>query len=54
MQSNRTVQPVTPDPSPEAVELLQYIYAISGKCTLTGQHCAPLLGFTRLAGMHDP
>jgi mannan endo-1,4-beta-mannosidase len=44
--------PVTPDPSPEAVDLLQYLYAISGKRTLTGQHCAPLVGSTRLAGMH--
>jgi mannan endo-1,4-beta-mannosidase len=51
MQSNPIVLPVTTDPSPEAVQLLQYLYEISGKRTLTGQHCAPLLGSTRLAGM---
>ncbi len=51
MQSPGEILPVTPDPSPEAVQLLQYLYEISGKRTLTGQHCAPLLGSTRLAGM---
>jgi mannan endo-1,4-beta-mannosidase len=45
------MKPVTPDPSPEVVDLLQYIYSISGKKTLTGQHCAPLFGSTRLAGV---
>jgi len=40
--------PVTPNPSPEAVKLLEYIYSISGKHTLTGQHCAPLVGPTCL------
>jgi mannan endo-1,4-beta-mannosidase len=30
--------PVTPDPSPEARALLQYLYSISGKHTMTGQH----------------
>src|SRR5215510_13805952 len=44
-------QPVVPNPSPEAVELLQYLYSISGKHTLTGQHCIPLVGSTRLAGV---
>jgi mannan endo-1,4-beta-mannosidase len=33
------------------VQLLQYLNEISGKCTLTGQQCAPLVGSTHLAGM---
>jgi mannan endo-1,4-beta-mannosidase len=40
--------PVTPNSSPEAVQLLKYIYSISGKNTLAGQHCNPLVGSTRL------
>jgi mannan endo-1,4-beta-mannosidase len=51
MQPDPVILPVTPDPSPESVELLRYLYEISGKRTLSGQHCAPLLGSTRLAGM---
>lgn len=39
---------VTPNPSPEAVALMDYLRDISGKHTLTGQHCAPLVGDTRL------
>jgi len=39
---------VTPNASQEAVELFKYIKNISGKSTLTGQHCAPLVGSTRL------
>jgi mannan endo-1,4-beta-mannosidase len=46
--SDNAIQPVTPDPSPEAVKLLKFIYSISGKHTLTGQHCNPLVGSTRL------
>lgn len=42
------VQPVTPNASPEAVKLLEYLYGISGKHTLAGQHCVPLVGSTRL------
>ena len=34
-------RPVSPDPSPEAVALLQVLYSISGKYTLTGQHNFP-------------
>jgi len=49
--SDDSIQPVTPNPSPEAVKLLQYIYSISGKHTLTGQHCVPLVGSTRLVVM---
>lgn len=43
---------VTPNPSPEAVALLDYIYSISGKQILAGQHCAPLVGSTRLSVVH--
>ena len=43
------VRPVNPDASPEAVALLQYIHSISGKQTMGGQHCNPLVGDTRLA-----
>ena len=43
---------VTPDPSPEVEALLNYIYSISGKHTLTGQHCAPLVGSSRLSVLH--
>lgn len=43
--------PVSLDPSPEAIELLHYLYSISGRYTLTGQHCMPLAGSTRLAGV---
>jgi mannan endo-1,4-beta-mannosidase len=46
------IQPVTPRPSPEAVALLRYLYTISGARTLTGQHCVPRVGSTRLAGVH--
>ena len=45
-------KPVNPDASPEAVKLLEYIYSISGKKTLAGQHCAPLVGDTRLSVVH--
>jgi mannan endo-1,4-beta-mannosidase len=34
-------RPVTPNASPEAVELLNFIYRISGKETLSGQHNFP-------------
>lgn len=45
------IKPVASDPAPEAIQLLNYLYSISGKYTLTGQHCAPLLGSARLAGV---
>jgi mannan endo-1,4-beta-mannosidase len=38
----------TPGASPEAVELYQFLHEISGRHTLAGQHCVPLLGSTRL------
>jgi mannan endo-1,4-beta-mannosidase len=44
--------PVTPNASLEAVKLLEYIYSISGKQIITGQHCAPLVGSTRLPVVH--
>ncbi len=36
-----SIRPVTPNPSPEAVALLNYIHGISGNYTLTGQHNYP-------------
>lgn len=47
-----SIKPVTPNSSPEAIELLEYIYSISGKQTLSGQHCAPQVGDTRLSVVH--
>jgi mannan endo-1,4-beta-mannosidase len=41
-------KPVTPHPSEEAVQLLQFLYSISGQKTLVGQHAAPLVGTTQL------
>ena len=53
------VKPVTPNASPEAIALLNYIYSISGNHTLAGQHAVPLLRTARLveaqrAGGHFP
>jgi mannan endo-1,4-beta-mannosidase len=39
--ADRTVSPVTPNASPEAVALLNFICRISGRHTLTGQHNFP-------------
>ena len=50
-EADSAVMPVTPDPSPEAVKLIRYIYSISGKKTLTGQHSQPLFGSTQLAAV---
>jgi mannan endo-1,4-beta-mannosidase len=36
-----SVKPVTPNAAPEATELLKFIYSLSGKHTLTGQHNFP-------------
>ncbi len=44
--------PVTPNASPEAVRLLQFIQDISGKQTLVGQHAAPLVGTTQLGRVY--
>ncbi len=38
--------------SAEADSLLNFIQSISGIKTLTGQHCAPLMGSTRLSVVH--
>ncbi len=42
----------TPNASTEAVELYQFLHGLAGAHTLSGQHCVPLLGSTRLAGAH--
>lgn len=39
--SDNTIKPVTPNASPEAEALLKFLYSISGKYTLTGQHNYP-------------
>ena len=39
--SDDTIQPVTPNASPEVKALLKFLYSISGKYTLTGQHNYP-------------
>lgn len=44
--------PVTPNASPEAAYLLNYLYEITGKKILTGQHNAPLNGANRLSSLH--
>lgn len=46
--SARHLTPVTPNATPEAVRLYDYVQSISGKKTLVGQHCAPLLESSRL------
>jgi mannan endo-1,4-beta-mannosidase len=38
------VKPVVPNTSPEAANLLNFLYSISGKQTLTGQHDQPIFG----------
>ena len=48
MAADAPAKPVTPGASREAVALLQYLYDISGKQTLVGQHAAPLVGTTQL------
>ncbi len=40
-EPSRSVRPVTPDATPEAVELLKFIDSISGKYTMSGQHNFP-------------
>lgn len=44
--------PVSPNPSPEVVALLDFLSHLSGEKTLTGQHCPPLLGSSRLSVVH--
>ncbi len=43
-QNSNLIMPVSPNASQEAIELLNLIYSISGKSTLTGQHDQPLFG----------
>jgi mannan endo-1,4-beta-mannosidase len=50
--ADASVRPVTANASPEAVDLLQYLHDISGKHTLAGQHCNPLVGSTRLVTVY--
>ncbi|HVU26824.1 MAG TPA: glycosyl hydrolase [Verrucomicrobiae bacterium] len=45
---SNSVKPVTPNALPETVQLLRYIYSISGNHTLAGQHAVPLLRSARL------
>lgn len=45
-------QLVTPNPSPEAVALYQYLKSISGKNTLMGQHNAPIEQSLQLSVVH--
>lgn len=39
--SDNTIKPVTPKASPEVTALLKFLYSISGKYTLAGQHNYP-------------
>ena len=41
---NEAIKPATPNASPEAKALLQLIYNLNGKYTLTGQHNFPISG----------
>ena len=49
---NLEIRPITPNASKETIQLLEYIYSISGKQIMAGQHCAPLVGSTRLPVVH--
>jgi len=46
------IAPVNPSASEEAVKLFEFINSISGKQIMTGQHCAPLVGSTKLSVAH--
>jgi mannan endo-1,4-beta-mannosidase len=46
-------EPVTPNASPEAKELLGFIYSISGQQTLTGQHGYPLCSDILVERVHN-
>jgi mannan endo-1,4-beta-mannosidase len=41
LKANKTYEPVIPNASPEAKALLDFLYSISGRYTLTGQHNYP-------------
>ncbi|MCI4666673.1 MAG: glycoside hydrolase family 26 protein [Bacteroidia bacterium] len=49
---NDSTKLVNPKPSDEAKALYAYLLSISGKKTLAGQHCPPLLADTRLSVVH--
>jgi mannan endo-1,4-beta-mannosidase len=51
LQAQQAIVPVTKNASPESVQLLQFISRISGKQTLAGQHCVPMVGSDRLPGI---
>lgn len=46
--AGKSIKPVTKNASPEADSLLSFIYSISGKKILAGQHCNPLYGSLQL------
>lgn len=46
------IKPVNPEASPRAIKLLEFVDSISGKNIVAGQHCAPLVGSTRLSVVH--
>jgi len=52
LSADAPARPVTPNASPEAVQLLQYLYDISGKQTIIGQHAAPLVATTQLGRVY--
>ena len=52
LSSAKAATPVTPDASPEARALLNYLYSLKGKKTLSGQMWAPW-GIDEIAVAHD-
>lgn len=50
--NEKTIKPVNPNATPEAVKLLEYLYTVTGEKTLTGQHNAPIRGTSRLSVVH--
>ncbi len=40
-QTEQKIEPVNPEASPEARELLDYLYSLKGKATISGQHNYP-------------
>lgn len=52
LNAEEALKPVNPEASPEAKQLLKYLYSVRGKKTLTGQHNAPIRGTRRLPVVH--
>lgn len=52
MAQGDSLKLATPEPSAEAIALFAYLQSISGRQTLAGQHCPPLLGDSRLSVVH--